>query len=122
MRLVLDEHLDKAIAVELRRRGYDVVAVTEDPALEGMKDQELYDWATQGRRVVATYDASGFRPLIDARSIGGEPAAGVILISPKRHPQGPQSYGAVIRDLARILDENPDPDALRGLLRWLGTE
>ena len=122
MRLVLDEHLDRTMAVELRRRGHDVVAVTEDPSLEGLKDHEILKWATEQRRVIVTYDAAGFRPLVDAQLAIGEAVAGVIALSAKRYPQRPPSYGALLRDLARVLDEHPEPDALMGRWRWLGSE
>lgn len=120
MRLVLDEHLDNAIAVELRRRGHDVVAVTEDPHLHGIGDRELLAWAAEVGRVIVTYDARGFGPLVEERQVLGEPLTGVIFLSSKRYPQGQRSYGALMRDLARVLEQDPAADALSGSARWLG--
>lgn len=122
MRLVLDEHIDSAIAVQLRRRGYDVVAVTEKPDLTGLADSDLMAWAADAGRVLVTYDARGFAPLAEVRQVREEPFAGLIFISSKRYPQGPQSYGALVRDLARVLAAHSAPTALTGRSRWLGSD
>lgn len=122
MRLVLDEHLDRAIAVELRRRGHDVVAVTEDPELTGLEDHELLAWAAEAGRVLVTYDAADFKPLSEGRQVQGDPVAGVIFLSSKRYPQGDRSRGALIRDLAAALGAHPGQGALTGLWRWLGAD
>ncbi len=122
MRLVLDEHIDSAIAVQLRRRGHDVVAVTEQPDLAGLADADLLAWATEVGRVLVTYDARGFAPLAELRQVRDEPFAGIIFVSSRRYPQGPQSYGALVRDLAGVLEASPAPAALSGRSRWLGSE
>lgn len=121
MRLVLDEHLDSAIAAELRGFGHDVVAVTEVADLTGATDQQLFVWATSAGRVVVTYDVSDFTRLAADRQVVGEAAAGLIFVSSTRYPQGRRSYGALIRDLRLALDAHPAPDALNGTSRWLGS-
>lgn len=120
MRLLLDEHLDSGAAAELRRRGHDVVAVTEEPSLRGVSDAQHLEWAARARRVIVTYDVADFAPLSEERQLQGEPFAGLIFVSSKRYPQGPRGRGALVRDLARALEAHPDPDALRGMSRWLG--
>lgn len=120
MRLVLDEHLDSAIAVELRRRGHDVVAVTEEPALKGLEDHELLTWAAEVGRVVVTYNVRHYKPLAEQRQLASDPFAGLIFLSSRRYPQGERGHGALVRDLASALDAQAAPDALRGLWRWLG--
>lgn len=122
MRLVLDEHLDSAIAVELRRRGHDAVAVTEDPGLRGLEDRELLAWAAEVGRALVTYDAEDFGPLSEERQVVGEPFAGLIFLSAKRYPQGPKGYGALVRDLAQVLEAYPTPAAFSGRSHWLGSE
>jgi len=122
VRLVLDEHLDRAIAVELRRRGADVIAVTEDASLVGLDDAELLAWAADAGRVIVTYDARGFAPLAEVREVRQEPFAGLIFLSARRYPQGEQSYGELVRDLARVLAANPAPEAFRDRSRWLGSD
>jgi hypothetical protein len=119
VRLVLDEHLDDAVAVELRRRGHDVVAVTEDPSLRGLADDDLLAWAADVGRVVVTYNARHFKPLSEGRQVRGEPFAGLIFLSTNRYPQGQR--GALIRDLASVMETYPSPQAFKGLWRWLGS-
>lgn len=122
MRLVLDEHLDVAVAVELRKRSHDVIAVTEDAALTGVKDRDLWEWAAEAHRVIVTRDMRGFSALAQEHQIVGDPFAGVIFLSSKRYPEGPGSSGSLIRDLARLLDGHPERDALSGRSIWLGSE
>ncbi len=87
MRLVLDEHLDSAIAAELRRLGHDVVAVTEVPDLIGVSDRDLYAWAGDVGRVMVTYDVRGFAWLSAEHQMVGERAAGLIFVSSRRYPR-----------------------------------
>jgi predicted nuclease of predicted toxin-antitoxin system len=120
VRLVLDEHLASAIAVELRRRGHDVLAVTEDADLQGLADEELLAWAATADRVVVTYDVRDYRRLVDEWQTLERPFAGVLLLSSRRYRQGRPA--PLIRDLVRLLEADLPPDALRGLSRWLGSE
>jgi len=46
LRVLLDEHLSKDIAADLRRRGTNVEAVTERADLIGSSDSELIEVAT----------------------------------------------------------------------------
>jgi predicted nuclease of predicted toxin-antitoxin system len=63
VKLVLDERYAPAIAVQLRGRGYDVVAVAQSHDLRELPDEDLLRWAEQARRVVVTEDASDFLTL-----------------------------------------------------------
>ena len=122
MRLVLDEHLDQAIAVELRRRGHDVVAVTEDPGLRSLEDREILSWAAEAHRATVTYNVRHFGPLSEERQVAGEPFAGLIASSSRRYPQGSQGHGTLIRDLSSLLEGLRARDALSGRSIWLGSE
>lgn len=120
MRLLLDEHLEPAIAEQLRARGHDAIAVAAEPALRGMADAQLFEWATTQDRAIATYDAQGFVPLLTDRATIGEEASGLVLISSRAYPREDRSIGPLIRDLAKVLDENPARNALNGRAIWLG--
>lgn len=122
MRLVLDEHFDTAIALELRRRGHDVVAVTEDDDLRGLSDRDLLASAAEAGRVIVTYNVRHFGPLSEECQAAGEPFAGLIFLSWKRYAQGPQGYGVLIRDLDELMNARPARDALSGRSLWLGSE
>lgn len=53
LKLLLDEMLDPEIAVQLRRRGYDVVAVAEREDLRGLLDPEVFEVARREGRCLA---------------------------------------------------------------------
>jgi hypothetical protein len=122
VRLVLDEHLDPAIAVQLRRSGREVVAVKEDDDLVGLSDRDLLDWAVDAGRVIVTYNVRHFRPLCEERQVRDEPFAGIVFISARRYPQGTRSLGALVRDLSGLMEGLPARDALSGRSIWLGSE
>jgi len=67
LRFHLDEHVDPAIALGLRRRGIDVTTTT-DAGLLGASDDEHLDFALNDSRVVFTNDADFLR--IAARGRG----------------------------------------------------
>lgn len=119
MRLLLDEHLAPALAEQLRVRGHDVTGVAEDPALRGLPDEAVFDRATAQVRAVVSYDVRGYLPLLAHRVSVGEPTAGLIVISKRRYPQ--HDIGPLLRDLAKLLGENPARDALSGRAIWLGS-
>jgi hypothetical protein len=101
--LLLDEMLSPAIAVELGRRGHDVVAVAADPQLRSMTDPELYEWAvTQNRRLV-TENVKDFRRLLAADSERAVP--GVLFISSRRFPRSRHALGSVITALESWLNQ-----------------
>jgi len=77
VRLLLDEHSE--IAVDLRRRGHDIVAVTADPALRGLGDRALFDLASERSWSVITRDAADFLQLYGERVATRERSAGVLL-------------------------------------------
>jgi len=118
VRLVLDEHIDKAIAADLRTRGHDVLAVTEDDDLRGLTDRDLLSWAAEAGRAIVTYNVRHFGPLSEERQAVGEPYAGLIFLSAKRYPQG-RSSGAVARDLSDLMKALPARDALADRSIWL---
>ncbi|MEJ1088357.1 DUF5615 family PIN-like protein [Microbacterium sp. Mu-80] len=117
-RLLLDEHYGEAVAVALRERRFDVVSVVADPALRSASDAMVYAAAAeQGRRVV-TENIKDFRPLLMDALARDEPAASLLLVSPRRFPRGSgDRTAAIIAALAAWL-ERPDADA-RPIEDWL---
>ena len=114
MRLLLDEHLDPEIAVELRRRGHDALAVAADAALRGLGDRALFDLASERAWVIVTSDARDFLRLFEERVSTREPSAGLLLVSTRRHPL--RDRGGLVRALAAALDAG---ELLVGTVRWL---
>lgn len=119
MRLLLDEHLARSIAVELRARGIDAVAVTEDPSLVGLSDLEQLRRAATQKRALVTYDLRDLRTWINELAILEEEHSGVVLVSEKRFPQGARNVGSLIDALDRLCRDMPEENALVGREVWL---
>lgn len=119
MRLLLDEHIDKALAEQLRRRGHDVVAVTEEQDLIGTADDALLEWASGQRRAIVTYNARHFMALVGYRLATLRPFSGVVLLSVHRFPEGKERFGQLLRALEELLAAHPGDDALLNRYVWL---
>lgn len=119
MRLLLDEHLDRDVAAQLRARGFDIVAVTEEAGDRGGSDAAVFERAVTERRAVVTYDAGDLRVVADERVLNEEHHFGVVLVSARRFPQGKRYMGALIEALAEPLEERPADDALLDRELWL---
>lgn len=119
MRLLLDEHVDKAVAAELRSRGFDVIAVTENEQLLGVSDDLLLAHAHDGRRAVVTYDVADFRILANERLLNEEHHRGLVLVNRRRFRHGKEYVGALIEALAGLLAQLPADDALADRELWL---
>lgn len=95
-RLLLDEHYADSIAVALRDRGYDVVAVVADPELRGAPDREVFRCAVDRGRRIVTENVKDFRPLLMLAAAHGEPLAPLLLVPPRRFPRGRGDRTAMI--------------------------
>ena len=89
LRFHLDENVDPAIAVGLRRRGVDATT-SWDAQLIGADDKDHLDFALGDNRVVITHDDDFLR-----LAAGGEPHAGIAYCRPQT-----RSIGEIIDYLA----------------------
>jgi len=119
MRLLLDEMYPAAIAVGLRRREVDAVAVTERPELRSMPDPELFAAAQEERRTIVTENVRDFVPIAndhDARAIAHY---GLVLVHPAAFPRGDaRTIGAMVTALAELGRQLPH-DGATSLRHWL---
>jgi predicted nuclease of predicted toxin-antitoxin system len=107
VKLLLDEMLSAQIAAQLRRRGHDVEAVEEIPNLRGLSDPDLFVEAQRGGRAIVTYNREDFLALdLQCRSRGSE-HHGIVILHPRRFPQGHGSTGALRAALATLLTAGP---------------
>ncbi len=118
MRLLLDEHFPRRVAAELRRRGYDVTAVTEHEELRGLPDGELFTHAGVERRAVVTQDYTGFAGLLREASVSGTEHFGVLFV-PRTVWRSLRELEPIVEALERFLEERPAEDALLGGAAWL---
>lgn len=119
MRLLLDEHYPPRIAVELRRRGHDVVAAPERSELRGLGDVALFALMVGERRAILTENAADFLPLVHAAAVRGTDHFGVVLTSPRQFPRTSRAIGRLVVALDAFLSARPADDALRGQSWWL---
>ncbi|MGH3433042.1 MAG: DUF5615 family PIN-like protein [Thermocrispum sp.] len=115
MKLLLDEMMQRTVAEQLRRRGRDVVAVTERPDLRGLPDREVFVRAQAEGRAVVTYNHSDFLPVAAEHQPSGRSHHGLVLVSPKRFPQG-ASTGKLLNAIDRVVTAGPPYD---GFIHWL---
>ena len=89
MKLLLDEMYSATVAVELRRRGFDVVSV-HDPDyrhLEGASDQHVFGAAVALERAIVTENVSDFRRLETGALARGEPHPGLVYATNRQFPR-----------------------------------
>lgn len=104
MRLLLDAHLSGSrIGRELRRRGHDVRALTDESSGEGLEDAEVLALAVSERRVLVTHDVSDFPTLLRDWAGSGRSHGGVILVYGIR----PDEFGVIAGGIDRLLQQRP---------------
>lgn len=87
MKLLLDEMGSPEIAVQLRRRGHDVVAVAERPELRGQPDATVFAAAQTEERAVVTENVLDYRPLGAVELEHGRSHGGLIFTINRRFPR-----------------------------------
>ena len=103
MKLMLDEMISAAVAEQLRGRDRDVEAVSERRELRGLTDEDLFDYAQRAERSVVTYNRDDFLEL-DRRYRGeNRRHFGIVILNPRRFPQGPASIGPLVTSLDRLI-------------------
>ncbi len=108
MRLLLDEHFDRAIAEQLRGRGVDAAAVTERPEFVGRPDRELLRAATSERRVLVTNNVRDYAPRVEAFGLRGETHFGVLCTDDDTFPRAEAGIGQLVRSLEAFVAAKPD--------------
>src|SRR5579884_4410158 len=99
VRLYLDRHIMRRLALDLRGRGYDVLT-TEEAGKDTASDEEQLALATADRRAILTFNIRDFAPLHEAWQAAGRPHAGVIV----SQQLGSREYGLLLHRMLRLLD------------------
>jgi hypothetical protein len=116
MKLLLDEMISGVVAEQLRAHGQDVEAVSERRELRGFADEALFEYAQQTGRVVVTYNRDDFLEL-DRRHRGRDRRhSGIVILNPRRFPQGPGSIGPLVKSLGGLIDSGAPYDSF---IYWL---
>jgi len=116
VKLLLDEMLSAVVAGQLRGRGLDVEAVSERRELRGLPDRDLFEYAQGVERSLVTYNRDDFLEL--DRLYRGENRAhcGIVILNPRRFPQGLASVGPLVTSLERLIDAGAPYESF---IHWL---
>lgn len=117
MKLLLDEHYPKEIAIQLRRAGYDVTTVS-DSGRKRTRDEALLQIAAAEERVLVSNNARDFQPIARQWLASGRSHFGILLTSDRSLPRHRRYAGLYVRALRPLLDTSAD-DALFNQIRWL---
>lgn len=118
MKLALDHHYSPSIAVELRERGHDVVAVI-DRGWETEDDESLLVLCHEERRPLLTNNVGDLATILRRWAAEGRDHSGVIFTSGTSMPRHRQTIGRYIEVLERLLRASPQADAFADRLHWL---
>jgi hypothetical protein len=105
VKLLLDEQISGKVAERLRKQGHDVVATTDEPALRGLDDPDLFEVAQAQKRVVVTYNRPDFEAIIREYAESRRDHHGLVIVHPTRFPGS--DFGRLVASLGKLLDEPP---------------
>lgn len=99
IRLYLDRHIKTQLAVDLRRRGYDVLT-TQEAAMDTAPDEDQLQFTSANDRVLLTFNIRDFAALHQQWTASGRKHAGIIV----SRQLGSRQYGVLLRRMARLLN------------------
>jgi predicted nuclease of predicted toxin-antitoxin system len=113
VRLLLDANLSpRGIANRLRTAGHDVLALAEDPALEGLDDPAVLELAASQNRLLVTRNSRDFAPLAREWAESQRPHAGIILSWTLDHSQ----FRNIVQGIEGQLRQRPRQQDWRDLV------
>jgi predicted nuclease of predicted toxin-antitoxin system len=105
MRLLLDAHVSGPnVGRRLEQKGHDVRALDQEPALEGLDDDEVLALAATEQRVLVTHNVADFPRILREWAAAQRPLAGVILVYGIDHSE----FAVIAGGVERWLRHRPD--------------
>ncbi len=106
MRLLLDAHVSgPRVGRRLEAHGHDVRALDQEPALEGLDDEQVLASATAEQRILVTHNIRDFPAIVREWAAAQRPHGGVILVYGIDH----REFDLIARGIKRCLELYPDP-------------
>jgi predicted nuclease of predicted toxin-antitoxin system len=103
VKLLLDEMISAVVAEQLRARRRDVEAVSERRELRGLSDADLFGYAQTAERSIVTYNRDDFLELDRRYRSENRTHFGIVILNPRRFPQGSASVGPLVSSLDRLI-------------------
>jgi predicted nuclease of predicted toxin-antitoxin system len=112
VRLLLDAHVSgPCVGKRLEARGHDVRALDQEPALEGLDDEEVLATAASEQRILVTHNIRDFPAILREWAAAQRSHAGVILVYGIDH----REFDVIVREIERCHDLYPDPASWESL-------
>jgi Domain of unknown function (DUF5615) len=106
VRFLLDAHVSgPRVGRRLEAEGHDVRALDQEPALEGLADNEVLALASEEQRILVTHSIRDFPSILRDWSSAQISYAGVILVYGIDHSE----FELIIRGIGRWLALYPEP-------------
>jgi Domain of unknown function (DUF5615) len=106
VRLLLDAHVSgPRVGRRLEEKGHDVRALDQEPALEGLDDEEVLALAYEQERILVTHNIRDFPAILREWAAAQCSHAGAILVYGIDHSE----FEPVIRGIERWLELYPQP-------------
>ena len=116
MKLLLDEMISAIVAEQLRVRDRDVEAISERRELRGLSDGDVFEYAQAAGRSLVTYNRDDFLELDRRFRSQGRDHSGIVILNPRRFPQGAASIGALVTSLDQLIQAGPPYESF---IHWL---
>ena len=112
MRFLLDAHVSgPCVGQRLTVAGHEVRALDQDPALEGVDDDDVLALAAAEERILVTHNVRDFPAILREWSAAGREHSGVTLVYGIDH----REFGLIVRGVQRCLELYPEPTTWRDL-------
>jgi len=105
VRLLLDAHVSgPKVGRRLEENGHDVRALDQEPALEGLDDDEVLALAVTEQRILVTHNVADFPRILREWGAAQRAYTGVILVYGIDHSE----FALITRGIERWLRLRPD--------------
>lgn len=106
MRLLLDAHVSgPRVGRRLQEGGHDVRALDQEPALEGLEDDDVLALASEEHRILVTHNVRDFPDILREWAAAQRSHAGAILVYGIDHSE----FELIGRGIERWFELHPEP-------------